>query len=143
MIDPEAFPRLTPTNHRQTSPATSDYNCIAWSAGDTRHWWQPGVFWPAPAAPGDFGIKVLVHLFETLGFQDCALDTTVEAGFEKVALFGDALYYTHAAWQLPNGIWTSKLGRADDIEHDSPHDVAGGIYGETVTVMKRSTAVAS
>lgn len=34
----DAFPRLTPHNHRITSPASPDYNCIAWSVGDAEHW---------------------------------------------------------------------------------------------------------
>jgi hypothetical protein len=143
MIDSNAFPRLTSTNHRTTSPANTDYNCIAWSAGNITHWWQPGVYWPAPVAPGDYGIGVLEQLFKALGFEDCAMDTKIEPGFEKVALFGDALYYTHAARQLESGNWTSKLGPAEDIEHDSPHDVGGGIYGEVVKVMKRSSAIIS
>ncbi len=29
MISKAAFPRLTPENHRATSPASIDYNCIA------------------------------------------------------------------------------------------------------------------
>ena len=32
MTAAEAFPRLTPYNHRVTSPASTDYNCIAWLA---------------------------------------------------------------------------------------------------------------
>jgi len=34
MIVSDDFPRLTPENHRITSPADPEYNCIAWSAGD-------------------------------------------------------------------------------------------------------------
>lgn len=34
MIDADDFPRLTSGNHRITSPATPDYNCIAWAAGN-------------------------------------------------------------------------------------------------------------
>ena len=44
---------------------------------------------------------------------------------------------THAARQLPNGKWTSKLGKAEDVEHESPEDVAGGVYGEVVQFMRR------
>jgi hypothetical protein len=94
-------------------------------------------------AAGDYGIEVLERLFKTLGFEDCAMDSSAEPGFEKIALFGHAIYYSQAARQLPNGKWTSKLREAEDIEHDSAHDVAGGIYGEVVQVMKRSTAIAS
>jgi hypothetical protein len=41
---------------------------------------------------------------------------------------------------LPNGKWTSKLGRDVDIEHDTADDVAGGVYGEVVQIMKRTSA---
>ena len=39
--------------------------------------------------------------------------------------------------QTPGGKWSSKLGKAEDIEHDTPDDVAGGIYGEVVQILKR------
>ena len=64
-------------------------------------------------------------------------DGSPEAGFEKVALYGSSLFYTHAARQFAGGKWTSKLGHAEDIEHATPDDVAGGVYGEVVQFMKR------
>ncbi len=137
MTPTEAFPGLTPNNHHTTSPASDDYNCIAWSAGDNENWWQPNVFWPIQTSPNDFGIGVLEQLFHALGYEDCGLDFSLELGIEKVALFGNSLYYTHSARQLPNGKWTSKLGKAEDIEHDTPQIIAGGVYGELVQVMKR------
>jgi hypothetical protein len=136
MITSESFPRLTERNHRITSPATLDYNCIAWSAGDIEHWWQPGVFWPAATPDDEYGIGILERAFLSLGFEDCS-DGSLELGYEKVALYGSSLFYTHASRQLPNGMWTSKLGRSEDIEHDSPDDIAGGIYGEIAQFMKK------
>jgi len=70
MIGSEAVPRLTATNYRATSPATPEYNCVAWAAGDTQHWWQPGVYWPLPVAIHDFGIEGLVRAFQQLGFEE-------------------------------------------------------------------------
>jgi hypothetical protein len=64
-------------------------------------------------------------------------DESLESGFEKVALYGSGAFYTHASRQLADGRWTSKVGRSEDIEHDSPGDVAGGVYGEVVRFMKR------
>jgi hypothetical protein len=32
------------------------------------------------------------------------------------------------------------LGKAEDIEHDTPNDVAGGIYGEVIQIVKRPLA---
>jgi hypothetical protein len=139
MIANKDFPHLTKQNHRVTSPATPDYNCIAWSAGDTEHWWQPGVHWPIATPDDDYGIGTLEQAFLSLGFEDCD-DGSLESDYEKVALYGTTLFYTHAARQMSNGRWTSKLGRAEDIEHDTPDDLAGGLYGEVAQFMKRASA---
>jgi hypothetical protein len=137
MIASDDFPRLTRENHRITSPADPEYNCIAWSVGDTTRWYQPGRFWPIPASADDAGLGVLEQMFLAMGYRDCGCDDSLEPGFEKVALYGYGLYYTHAARQLPSGKWTSKLGPQQDIEHDTPHDVSGPAYGEVAQVMKR------
>jgi hypothetical protein len=78
----------------------------------------------------------LEQAFIALGYEDC-VDDSLEEDFEKVALYGSSSFYTHAARQLPSGKWTSKLGKTEDIEHDSPNDVAGGVYGEVVQFMRR------
>jgi hypothetical protein len=137
MISRTDFPRLTERNHRVTSPASADYNCIAWSVENTERWWQPGAYWPTGTRPNDYGLGILVEAFRSLGFKECN-DGTLEDGYEKVALYGSAFFYTHAARQLPNGKWTSKLGRSEDIEHDAPDDLAGGIYGELHQYMRRA-----
>ena len=133
------FPRLTAQNHRISSPATKVYNCIAWAANDTLQWWEPGVFWPLEASPGDESIRMLMRVFQGLGYEPCE-DGQLEEGIEKVVLYGEAGCYTHAARQLSDGRWTSKLGRAEDIEHDTPQDVTGGVYGEILQFMKRPFA---
>lgn len=132
----ENFPRLTPDNHRVTSPAMIDYNCIAWAAGDTERWWQPGVFWPIESPPDEYGIGILEAALASLGFEACN-EEGPDPGFEKIAIYGNNLFYTHAARQLSNGKWTSKLGKLEDIEHDTPDVVAGGVYGEVVGIMRR------
>jgi hypothetical protein len=137
MIQHRGLPNLTAHNHQVTSPATTDYNCIAWSAGDADRWWEPGRYWPESIPDDDFGLEVLKAMFRGLGFVECDFDDRIEPGQEKVALYGSAQFYTHAARQLPNGKWTSKLGKWVDIEHDSPSDVGGGEYGEVACIMKR------
>jgi len=132
----EDFPRLTTENHRVTSPAMIDYNCIAWAAGDTERWWEPGVFWPIESPPDNYGIGILEAAFKSLGFEACDGEEP-EPGFEKNAIYGNNLFYMHAAKQLPTGKWTSKLGKLEDIEHDTPDVVAGGVYGEVVGIMRR------
>jgi hypothetical protein len=88
-------------------------------------------------ADDDAGIAALEVAFESLGYKECP-NSSLEVGFEKVALYGSSLFYTHAARQLASGKWTSKLGRSEDIEHDTPDDVAGGLYGEVVQFMRRA-----
>lgn len=134
MTDPVLFPRLTLDNHRVTSPPTTDYNCIAWSAGDTERWWEPGRYWPISAE--SYGLDVLEAAFRSLGYETCS-DGSLESGFEKIVLYARGQFYTHAARQLSSGKWTSKLGRSEDIEHDTPDDVAGGVYGDVASFMKR------
>jgi hypothetical protein len=56
---------------------------------------------------------------------------------EKVALFADpAGIPTHAARQLASGQWTSKLGQAEDIEHEL-RALEGEIYGVVALILKR------
>lgn len=133
-MNPHDFPRLTPANHRVTSPPSSDYNCVAWAAGDTDRWWQPFSYWPVSAE--EYGPEELAAAFLALGYEDCD-GPAREDSHLKVALYSSGAFYTHAARQLPSGQWTSKLGAEEDIEHDTPEDVGGGVYGEVFRYMKR------
>jgi hypothetical protein len=134
------FPRLRPGAFRVTSPRDRTYNCIAWAAGVTADWWWPigetrPAFWPTGVAREET-LSAFCEAFATLNYTVCPSDAP-EPGFEKVALFADAAGIpTHAARQLPGGRWTSKLGQADDIEHDL-HDLEGGLYGTIALVLKR------
>ena len=135
----DLFPNLTDDNHLITSPKTIDYNCIAWAAGNTQRWWQPGAFWPIESTRDDYGIGELVLAFKSLGYEECS-DGVLEDGFEKVALYSLGMMYTHAARQLPDGQWTSKLGQLEDITHTTPDAIAGSDYGEVAQYMKRALA---
>jgi hypothetical protein len=46
---------------------------------------------------------------------------------------------THAARLLPSGLWTSKLGEWEDIEHDL-HALEGDVYGTVALLLKRPCA---
>jgi len=117
------------------------YNCIAWAARDTGRWWWPDpnpqneiVFWP-PGIPIEETVDAFAAVFVALGYTRCSGDA-LESGFEKVALFADEEVPTHAARQLPNGRWTSKLGFQEDIEHDL-HALSGDVYGQVRLLLKR------
>ncbi|WP_145117994.1 DUF7689 domain-containing protein [Rosistilla oblonga] len=134
----DLFPNLTADNHEVTSQKTIKYNCIAWAARNVDRWWQPGVFWPIQSSREDIGIGNLVAAFKALGYEECD-DGTLDDGFEKLAIYGSGLMYTHAARQLPDGRWTSKLGQLEDITHWTTEAIEGGDYGEVVQFMKRPT----
>ena len=70
MLPPDAFPRLTDHNHRIISPSSVDYNCVAWAAGDTARWWQPGLYWPVTTTPDNHGVGALEAAFKALGFEE-------------------------------------------------------------------------
>lgn len=136
----QAFPGLRGKPFEITSPQALNYNCIAWSAQDSTRWWwpAPGYFWPE-GSPRETTIKAFRNAFGTLGFAESA-SPELEEGFEKAAIFIDADGIpSHAARQLPNGRWTSKLGPQEDIEH-SLVDLEGNRYGRVAVVMRRPRA---
>jgi hypothetical protein len=45
--------------------------------------------------------------------------------------------YTHAARQRQGGGWTSKLGKLQDIEHDTLDSLSGSDYGTIVQIMRK------
>ena len=137
----EDFPNLDADNHRDTSLPDGLYNCIAWAAGIDNDWWDPARkhFWPANV-PRDYKVTSLILAYESVGFVLCG-DDSQEEGFEKVAIYAIDNEYTHAALQLESGKWTSKMGPDEDIEHDTPHNLAGPCFGQVTAFMKRKRPV--
>ena len=139
---PDDLPNLNSENCRITSQTTSNYNCIAWAADCSTKWWWPirPYFWPKNVAREETKSAYLA-VFEALGYKKCE-DGLLETGHEKVALFAnpDTGLPTHAARQLSDGWWTSKLGTLEDIEHEKAEDVSGPIYGTVFHFMRRVKA---
>lgn len=132
------LPYLNRDEYRVTSPESDRYNCIAWAAGDaTRRWWPavPDYYWP-PDAPSGETLETFQALFAALGYRECPTADR-EPGYEKVALFAKDGWPTHAAHPLPNGHWSSKLGRWADIEHQTRHALAGPLYGAVARLRRR------
>jgi hypothetical protein len=136
------FKALVSAGYRVTSEWTTAYNCIAYAAGDTSRKWDctpvpiPGYYWPPEAKTGDY-IDALESAFEVIGFTQCD-NGDLEDGYEKVALYVDSNgKWTHAAKQLPDGNWSSKLGNAEDIAHRSPHCFGGSDYEDVMRFMRR------
>jgi len=137
----QGFPCITESNSSQTSPETSEYNCIAWAYGRDDIWCWPDAekqyFWPISRR--EDSVDAFEELFSSIGYSRCA-DASKEDGFLKIALYVNKEGRpTHAARQLPTGKWTSKLGWEIDIEHDSPEVLNGPAYGIAKIFMKRKT----
>jgi hypothetical protein len=129
---------LAGVNFTETSPADDLYNCIAWSVGDQSRWWwpHPDAYWP-PGVPMEQTRAAFIQAYATLGFAECA-DGSMEADFEKIAIYGDADGPQHTARQLPDGRWTSKLGHYEDITHDDLESLYDSIYGRVICFMRRA-----
>ena len=130
------FPGLA-SGYQQTSDADPLYNCIGHAAGDRDVWWQPtrGRFWPR-RAPRDYSLGALKAALSSVDYAPCA-SGALEAGIEKVALFvGPTGEYLHAARQLEDGLWSSKIGNNEDIRHELSQ-LEGTEYGTVAAFMSR------
>ncbi|MBV6519051.1 MAG: hypothetical protein DYG84_08245 [Candidatus Brocadia sp. AMX3] len=136
----KAFPNLRVSGYSITSPVTPEYNCIAWAAGETESWWEPDplslYYWPSNT-PRQYTAEAYKKAYEKIGYAVCN-NPAYEEGFEKIAVYVDSHGKpTHAARQLSAGIWTSKLGSLEDIEHVTLDDLTGFSYGIVGFIMKR------
>jgi len=133
------FPQLTAANSRPTSPYDEGYNCIAWAAGDTDFWWWPDpmgqAYWP-PGLPREETLDAFVRAYGLQGYTE-RCDASAEMGRQKVAVYtardGKP---THAARQLSDGWWASKLGPHIDIEHELGA-LDGPEYGTVAVILAR------
>jgi hypothetical protein len=132
------FPNSFAEPFEVTSPSSGEYNCIAWALNDqTRFIWplrQRGFYWPR-RLPVEETLEAFTKLFAAKKYQVCE-DGSLEAGFQKLALFEKDGIPTHAARQLPDGNWTSKLGAHIDVRH-SLGALDGGRYGNVALFFKK------
>jgi len=132
-----AFPALRTTTYDITSPATEDYNCIAYAAEVTdKKWWpHPDYYWP-PGRPTDNDtVDNFIETFQALGYEVCA-DGELEAGYEKLAIYADGTRTKHMARQIGRDLWTSKLGDERDITHTLA-GLEGQAYGLVARFLRR------
>lgn len=144
----DVFPNLSDDPYFEiTSNETPKYNCIAWAYHITDRWMWPNTgeyafldgvhYWPSDKIM-DCDVRNFIDAFKLKGYQLCH-DGDFEEGFRKVAFYvtPDTTECTHAARQLTNGKWTSKLGRSNDIQHGTPEAIENYDYGKVYCFMKR------
>lgn len=140
------FPNLAADEHfKITSKQTSDYNCIAWAYCKNDCWMWPNTgkfpfldgvhYWPDESLK-DENVDNFIEAFSLKGYEICN-DESFDIHFRKIALYVEpgTKKCTHAARQLRNGFWTSKLGDWHDIQHGSPDSVSGVEYGVVYCIM--------
>lgn len=141
------WPLLREDNHTIRSDTTIDYNCIAYAAGYNNRIWWPGVpickysFWPK-GCPNRETLDAFVYAYEAIGYTPCGKDSELEEQFEKIVIYCKEGEVKHAARQRRDGLWVSKLGEEEDIEHDL-EALDGPHYGERVLYMKRHYLIAA
>jgi hypothetical protein len=134
------FPGLATSRYEITSPNDKKYNCIAWAAGDDRNWWEPDAlnycYWPKNISR-EYTLGAYIDAYGTIGYTRCG-NGALEQGFEKIAIYvGASGLPSHAARQKVDGSWTSKIGQAVDISHETLDCLSGVEYGAIVAYLKR------
>ncbi len=133
------FPKLRTSEFKETSPRTPTYNCIAWAVGDNQKWWWPdsmnNYYWPSNVKREET-IDAFSEAFHKIGYDKCA-DGSLETGYQKIAFYELNGKITHAARQLKDGRWASKIGSWEDIEHDLVDGLEGQKYGVASYYMRR------
>jgi len=132
---PSEFPNLKKPDYEEKSRRTIRYNCFAWAAEEINHRWDPNSYYWPKGVPREITKEAFTQAFETRGYEVC-VDPYPELGFQKIAIYldkdGDP---SHAARQLENGFWTSKVGDYEDIEHKRLETLKD--YGQAAIYMRR------
>lgn len=133
------FPGLKNSDWKITSPNDNSYNCISHAVNVIDVFWWPDPwgfgYWPDDQR-GEPTTDRFITIFNGMGYAECN-DSSYEKGLDKIALYCEGNLVNHAARQLSNGVWTSKLGRDVDIEH-SLLSLEGKEYGKATIILKRS-----
>jgi hypothetical protein len=139
-----AFPNLGKWEERSLSThvggPTPRYNCYAFAAGDDTRRWEPDpsmqYYWPTSNRA--FTIPAFIEGYQTRRYEVCS-DGVLEDGYEKIVFYVDSSRIVqHAACQISDGRWISKLGDEEDIIHETPQSLASAVYGQPVCYMKRA-----
>jgi hypothetical protein len=105
--------------------------------GSQTEWWWPDQrsFWPLE--PRVMSLDGFIRAFKAMGFESCAGPES-EDTYAKIALYLLNGRPTHAARIESNVLWTSKLGRAELIEH-APTGLNGTTYGRPLHFFRKKT----
>lgn len=138
-----AFPHLGVWEcHSPRTPVGGPHprcNCWAFAAGENTRRWEPDpsnqYYWPSNTR--EYTVPAFIDAYRTRGYEPC-VDDLLNSSYEKIAIYANAGgTVTHAARQLSDGRWISKLGDEEDIIHETPESLNSAVYGHPVLFMKR------
>ncbi|MGZ5481192.1 MAG: DUF7689 domain-containing protein [Pyrinomonadaceae bacterium] len=136
----QLFPKLCGTPWAIKSRKTRRYNCLAWAAREKHRRWDftKGAYWP-PGVKRLSGIAYLVGAYLAEGFSvsNQSACQSYDSTSDSIVLYERNLIGMHAARLLANGMWSSKLGDLEDVQHKTPEDISGTRYGNPIVYMKR------
>ena len=134
-----AFPNSQAEPFEITSRETGDYNCIGWAVGDSTKFYWPGpsefFFWPNEI-PRNESLETFQLFFNSLVTKSVPTASWKRA-FKKSRFLKKNGLPTHAARQLADGFWTSKLDVLEDVKH-SLGAISGGFYGEIALFLRKN-----
>jgi hypothetical protein len=135
----ETFPLLRRgENCKKASEWDFNYNCLAFVLGDYSNWWEPpgvfGHYWP-PGFSQDISVDTVTSIIKLHGFtvEFNPHETPVT---ESIAIYAKGDDWEHFA-KYSGGVWKSKIGEDEDIEHSSPDLLEGEFYGYVVKILSR------
>ncbi len=138
MFHPVEYPNLQAEGWVVRSPPSAKYNCIAWAVGENRKWWWPDIglqyYWPQGAVRAET-VEAFVQAFALMGFLECG--PGYDVGIQRIALYALNGVPKHAAKQIDDRLWHSKMGRNINIEH-TLRGLEGPVYGQVIKIFGKS-----
>jgi len=134
------FPNSSNEPFTVKSPATYDYNCIAWAVEitDKSFWPEPAPYssqvWPKNI-PFEETLDAFIKFYESFGFEKCD-NADYKEEYLKIAIYTKKGVPQHAARQLNETEWTSKLGSSHDVRH-TLESMKDGYYGNVSQFMRK------
>src|SRR5262249_13960966 len=126
-------------NFQVLGPATPTYTCIAHTLGIHNR-----VIFVITGPPSD-PFSYMDQLYLTQGYRRLPVpDASLQSGQQKIVLYGtlnpngSIRRLQHAALQMPDGNWSSKIGTSILIRHLVPQALNGPEYGQPVAVYARA-----
>lgn len=100
-----------------------------------------GFYWPSllPTGLGMYTLENYLAAFESIGYSRTE-NSDLEPAIEKVAIYLLPPEGFHAARQLEDGAWVSKLGASYDIRHVDLMCLTGSDYGQVMELLARERA---